>query len=75
MRRRVRMLLTSSVLAAGVILTPTATAWAGDHTPAQDRSQAMDQHMRLMADGNRGIAQMMSTPACKNMMQAPPFGG
>lgn len=72
--RRVRVLFTSSVLAAGLVLIPTASAWAGDHAPAQDRSRAMDQHMRLMDDDNRGMVQMMGTPACGNMMEAPPFG-
>ena len=73
MRRRVRLLLASSVLAAGMVLIP-ASAWASDRAPAQG-SRAMDQHMRLMADGNRGMTQMMGTPACNNMMDAPPFGG
>ncbi len=75
MKRRTRMLLTSSALAAGVLLIPASSAWADHGVPAEDRSRAMGQHMGLMADGNNGMDQMMDTQACTNMMQAPPFGG
>lgn len=74
MRRRLQVLVSASVLAAGVALIPTSTAWAADRgAPAKDSSRAMEQHMELMAAGNPGMAQMMDTPACLNMMKAPPF--
>lgn len=75
MKRRTRMLVTSSALAAGVLLVPASSAGADHDCPAEARSQAMGQHMALMADGNPGMAQMMDTQACTNMMQAPPFEG
>ena len=73
MKRRTRMLLTSSALAAGVLLIPASSAWADRDVPAEEPSRAMGQHMGLMADGNNGMDQMMDTQACTNMMQAPPF--
>lgn len=75
MKRRTRILLTSSALAAAGVLVSSSAAWADHGVPAEDRSRAMEQHMRLMADGNPGMAKMMTTQACMNMMQAPPFGG
>ena len=75
MKRRVRMLLTATALAAGVIVVPASSASAERGVPAEHGSQAMEQHMRLMADANPGMAQMMGTPACTNMMAAPPFVG
>ncbi|MPY94952.1 MAG: hypothetical protein GEV08_18405 [Acidimicrobiia bacterium] len=75
MKQRARVPLTFSVLAAGVAHIPAGSAWADHGVPAEDGSRAMEPHMRLMAAGNRGMAQMMDTPACMNMMQAPPFGG
>lgn len=75
MNRHARALLTCSVLTAGMALIPAGSAWADHGVPAENGSQAMEQHMRLMAAGNRGMGEMMGTPACMNMMQAPPFGG
>ncbi len=69
MTRRTRSILTFGVVAGTMVLVPSNAALADDD------SQAMAQHMRLMAEGNRGMAQMMDTPACMNMMNAPPFGG
>lgn len=45
---------------------------------AADRSQAMEQHMRLMDAGNPGMERMMElmeagNPGMRAMMAAPPF--
>lgn len=75
MKRRLQVLAAASVLAAGVALIPASTAWADDHDAPAKSSRAMERHMELMTEGNPGMAQMMDTPACLNMMKAPPFGG
>lgn len=60
-------------LMTGVLLVPLAGG-----ALAADRSQAMDQHMRLMETDNPGMERMMelmdaANPGMERMMDAPPL--
>lgn len=64
--RVLRRFLVPTVV-AGALAVPSAAY-------AADDSQAMAQHMRLMAEGNPGMMQMMQAPGgMGNMDSAPPF--
>lgn len=57
---------------AGIVLVGSAPGQAAD------RSQAMEQHMRLMAEQNPGMARMMElmeagNPGMEAMMRTHPF--
>lgn len=65
-------------LRSALAVLGAAGVFAASPASAADDSRAMEQHMRLMAGGNPGMARMMElmeagNPGMARMMQAPPL--